>query len=124
MAKRCALLHETAPEPEIEKENQTKRLNRIMSIMERQTGDRNYISVGAWMGMMFVSCIPVINLIMVLVWAFAGENESRKNYFRAILAWTLIMVVLWAILVGIIIHVGGMPAVQKFIEDHQVAQSE
>ena len=122
--KRCALLHETAPEPEIEKVNQTTRLYRIMSIMERQTVDRNYVSVGAWMGMIFVSFIPVINLIMVLVWAFAGENESRKNYFRAILAWTLIMVVLWAALVAVIIHTGGMPAVQKFIEDHQVAQSE
>jgi len=95
-----------------------------MSIMERQAVDRNYVSVGSWMGMIFVSFIPVINLIMVLVWAFAGENESRKNYFRAILAWTLIMVVLWAALVAVIIHTGGMPAVQKFIEDHQVAQSE
>jgi len=32
--------------------------------------------------------------------------------------------VLWAALVAVIIHTGGMPAVQKFIEDHQVAQSE
>ena len=95
-----------------------------MSIMERQAVDRNYVSAGSWMGMIFVSFIPVINLIMVLVWAFAGENESRKNYFRAILAWTLIMVVLWAVLVWVIIHIGGMPVVQKFIEDHQVAQSQ
>jgi hypothetical protein len=34
------------------------------------------------------------------------------------------MVVLWAVLVGVIIHIGGMPVVQKFIEDHQVAQSQ
>ena len=76
------------------------------------------------MGMMFVCFIPVINLIMVLVWAFAGENESRKNYFRAILSWSLIMVVLSVALGMVIAHSGGMPAVQKFIEDHQVAQSE
>ena len=49
--------------------------------------DNNYISVGSWMFMMFVTAIPVIGLIMLLVWAFVGDNESRKNYYRAILAW-------------------------------------
>ena len=52
--------------------------------------DRNYISVGYWMWMMFVTAIPIIGQIMVLVWAFTGHNESRKNYYRAILMWILI----------------------------------
>ena len=95
-----------------------------MSIMDRQADDRNYVSVGAWMGMMFVTAIPVIGLIMVLVWAFAGENESRKNYFRAILSWVLIMVVLCVALGAVLTHFGGMAAVQKFIEDHQVAPNQ
>ena len=89
-----------------------------MSIMEKPV-DRNYVSVGSWMGMMFVTAIPVIGLLMILVWAFAGENESRKNYFRAILSWVLIMVVL-AVAAGVVLtQLGGMPAVQKFIQDHQ-----
>jgi hypothetical protein len=92
--------------------------------MEKQVMDRNYISVGSWMGMMFVTAIPLIGLIMVLVWAFAGENDSRKNYYRAILSWVLILVVLCVALGVVLTHFGGMPAVQKFIEDHQVAQSE
>ena len=95
-----------------------------MSIMEKQAVDRNYVSVGSWMGMMFICAIPVINLIMVLVWAFAGENESRKNYFRAILSWTLIMVVLGVAAGVALAHFGGMPAVQKFIQDHQMAQNQ
>ena len=55
------------------------------------------------MWMMFVTAIPILGWIMILVWAFAGDNESRKNYFRAILMWLVIMVVLtigFALLLG------------------------
>jgi hypothetical protein len=52
----------------------------------------NYISVGSWMWMMFVTAIPIVGFIMMIVWAFAGENESRKNYFRAIFAWFFIFI--------------------------------
>jgi len=71
------------------------------------------------MGMMFVTAIPVIGLLMVLVWAFSGENESRKNYFRAILAWILIVVAVCVALGLVIGWLGGTPAIQKFIQDHQ-----
>jgi hypothetical protein len=54
--------------------------------------DNNYVSVGSWMWMMFVTAIPVIGLIMMIIWAMTGENESRKNYFRAIFAWILVFV--------------------------------
>jgi uncharacterized integral membrane protein len=81
--------------------------------------DRNFVSVGSWMGMMFVTAIPVIGLLMILVWAFSGENESRKNYFRAILSWILILVLL-GVAAGVAIgYLGAGPAIQKFIQDHQ-----
>ncbi|HKW29839.1 MAG TPA: hypothetical protein VJT54_10915 [Verrucomicrobiae bacterium] len=81
--------------------------------------ERNYISVGSWMGMLFVTAIPVVGLLMVIVWAFSGENESRKNYFRAILSWMLIAVVLCVALVLVVGWLGGGPAIQKFISDQQ-----
>jgi Na+/melibiose symporter-like transporter len=56
----------------------------------RDDSENNYISVGSWMGMMFITAIPVIGWIMILVWAFSGENESRKNYYRALLIWVMI----------------------------------
>ena len=74
--------------------------------------DRNYISVGSWMWMMFVTALPCIGLIMILVWAFTGDNESRKNYYRAILAWFAIAVVLIAVLAMI----GQLPQLQKLME--------
>ena len=71
--------------------------------------DRNYVSVGSWMMMMFVTAIPIVGLIMIIVWAFAGDNDSRKNYFRAILAWFLVVVALAVFLV----LVGSWPDIVK-----------
>ncbi|MDB6125202.1 MAG: hypothetical protein JWQ71_4195 [Pedosphaera sp.] len=73
--------------------------------------DSNYVSVGGWMLMMLVTAIPVIGWIMILVWAFYGTNESRKNYYRAILAW---IVVLIAIMVAVAM-LGNFPELQKQI---------
>lgn len=33
--------------------------------------------------------------------AFAGENQSRKNYFRALIIWTLFWLALWAVLTAL-----------------------
>jgi len=54
--------------------------------------DSNYVSVKSWMWILFITAIPIIGQIMILIWAFAGENESRKNYFRAIILWFLILI--------------------------------
>jgi len=70
--------------------------------------DSNYVSVGSWMGMMFVTAIPVIGLIMTLVWAFTGENETRKNYFRAILMWFVVGIVLVVGVIAVMALVGGV----------------
>ena len=50
------------------------------------------VSVGSWMFMLLVTALPIIGLIMIIVWAFTGDNETRKNYFRAILAWFVVLV--------------------------------
>jgi len=74
--------------------------------------DRNYVSVGGWMLMMLVTAIPVIGQIMIIVWAFAGENESRKNYFRAILAFFVLFIGLFVFLAVL----GNGPAILKQLE--------
>jgi hypothetical protein len=74
--------------------------------------DRNYVSVGSWMWMMFVTAIPVIGFIMILVWAFAGDNDSRKNYYRAILAWLLVIILLLVFFALL----GNWPAILKQIQ--------
>jgi uncharacterized BrkB/YihY/UPF0761 family membrane protein len=74
--------------------------------------DRNYVSIGGWMLMMLVTAIPVVGQIMIIVWAFTGENESRKNYFRAI----LVFFVLFLGLIVLLAMLGSAPAILKQLE--------
>jgi hypothetical protein len=69
--------------------------------------DRNYVPVWFWMLALFVVAIPCIGWVMIIVWAFWGENESRKNYFRAILIWCLF----WVLLVALLMCLGLLPAI-------------
>ena len=73
--------------------------------------DKNYVSIGFWMLAMFLMAIPCVGWIMIIIWAFAGENESRKNYFRAMLIWFLIFVGL----VVCLMLLGMWPEIQKQI---------
>ena len=55
------------------------------------------MSVGAFLGTMILLMIPLVNIILLFVWAFgSGTNPNKKNYCRA----TLIM-----ILIGIVISI-------------------
>jgi len=76
--------------------------------------DKNYVSVGFWMLALFVMAIPCVGWAMILVWAFWGENESRKNYFRALIIWTLI----WLIVFLVLVCLGMLPVLIH--EIHQV----
>ena len=74
--------------------------------------DRNYISVGQWMLWLLLAAIPCVGVIIIIVMAFAGENESRKNYFRALIAWFFIILALFIV---IAVLGGGMAAIQEQI---------
>ena len=41
------------------------------------------ISILDWILTIIVMSIPVVNIIMLFVFAFAGEKESKKNLFKA-----------------------------------------
>lgn len=62
----------------------------------------NYVSVGQWMLLLLIPSIPVIGWILIIVLAFMGHNETRKNYFRAIIAWVLLLIV-FIVVVGLIL---------------------
>lgn len=55
----------------------------------------NLVSVGAYVGMWFAMCVPILNIIMMIIWGTSG-NKSKKNFVLAYL-------VLMAISVGITI---------------------
>lgn len=76
-----------------------------------KNGDRNYVSFWFWFFAMLVMALPCIGPVMILIWAFMGENESRKNYFRALLAWCVLFILLWAGLLAL----GFWPEIQKLV---------
>ena len=61
-------------------------------------GNKSTVSVWFWMFAIFVMALPCVGMIMVVVWDFLGENESRKNFFKAVLLWYLIIAVVWTVL--------------------------
>lgn len=62
-----------------------------------QHRDQPPVSFWFWFFALFVMALPCIGAVMVVVWAFTGENESRKNYFRALIAWFLILSAVWTV---------------------------
>lgn len=68
------------------------------------------LSVGGWIGTMIVLMIPVVNFIMLLVWAFGSGNKSRKNYCLA----SLIIAVVMIVLIVLFYMVVGVSAASAF----------
>jgi len=68
------------------------------------------ITVGNWIFTMLLMCIPLVNIIMLIVWAASsGENPNRKNWAIAVLIFVAIMVILWIMFFGMIIGtLGGL----------------
>ncbi|NLL90894.1 MAG: zinc ribbon domain-containing protein [Ruminococcaceae bacterium] len=61
------------------------------------------VSVGAFIGVMLLMAVPLVNLIMLFVWAFGSSTKiNLKNYARASLILTLIGIVL-AILFSLVL---------------------
>ncbi len=58
------------------------------------------MSLGDWLITIIVQMIPCVGIIMLFVWAFGEGNINRRNYCRASLIVTAVVVVLGVILYG------------------------
>lgn len=57
--------------------------------------DKEPISVGGYLLMFLIMCIPVVNLVVLLLWAFGKNgNVNRRNFSRAALVYVAIGIVL------------------------------
>jgi hypothetical protein len=74
--------------------------------------DRNYVSIPEWMFILFIGAIPIFGWIMLIIWAMTGENETRKNFSRAIIAWFVVAVVVAIVLQSM----GRLTEIQKKIQ--------
>ncbi|OBZ08755.1 hypothetical protein A7975_26115 [Bacillus sp. FJAT-26390] len=57
-----------------------------------------------------IMIIPVVNVIMMFVWAFGEGNPTKKNYFKASLIWAAIVLVIYAIIAIIFIAAAASTA--------------
>lgn len=61
------------------------------------------VSIGDWIVTMILMMIPLINFIMLLVWAFSGGTpKSKSNWAKATLIFMLLGIVLTIIFWGTI----------------------
>lgn len=57
------------------------------------------VGLGSWMLILLIMLIPLVNIIMLFVWAFGeNTNPSKLNWARATLLWLLLLILLYIIL--------------------------
>ncbi len=61
------------------------------------------LSVGAFIGIAFLMMIPIVNIILLIVWACGGaKNPNTRNYARASLIMMVVYIIL-SIILGMLI---------------------
>ncbi|MFZ5986735.1 MAG: hypothetical protein ACOYWZ_06390 [Bacillota bacterium] len=66
------------------------------------------MSVGDWLKTLLLLMIPVVNIILMFVWAFGSDvNISKKNYFKANLILSGIILAIYFIIIIVVIAIAG-----------------
>jgi heme/copper-type cytochrome/quinol oxidase subunit 2 len=61
--------------------------------------NQDTLSVGDWMIILLLISIPIINIIMLFVWALSSDtNETKSNFAKAVLMWFVVIIILWILL--------------------------
>ncbi len=65
------------------------------------------VTVGNWILTTLLMCIPLVNLVLLFVWAFGSNTPiSKANWAKATLIWALISIVFY-VLFFLVIGVGA-----------------
>lgn len=78
------------------------------------------LSTSEFFTTMLLLGIPVVNLVLLIAWAFGGSaNLNRRNLSRAMLIFTLIAVVVWiaSFVLGLTV-LGGNPGLRETLMDY------
>lgn len=60
--------------------------------------DTKILSVGQWMITILLFLLPVVNIIVMAVWAFSSKgNVNRRNLSRASLLWIIILLIAYVV---------------------------
>ena len=72
------------------------------------TRNQSIVTIGDWIITMILMCIPFVNFIMLLVWAFSdGTPVSKANWAKATLIFMLIgfvlVILFWGAIGGLLL---------------------
>ena len=83
-----------------------------MEVLDNQQTSSQPMSVGDWVLTIFLTSIPLIGIILLLVWAF-GDNQKvdRANWSKATLIWFAIGIVFGFIF---LVFFGGLALLSQF----------
>lgn len=63
--------------------------------------EQNPVSVGDWLITYLLLSIPLVNIVMLFVWAFGSSTHpSKANWAKASLIWFAIVMVLYILVLG------------------------
>jgi len=72
-----------------------------------QNSNQLNVSVGNWFVTILLMAIPIVNIILLFVWAFGSNTpECKANWAKASLIWFAIAIVFY-VLFALIIGVGA-----------------
>lgn len=63
----------------------------------------NYpVSTGNWVITLLITAIPLVNIVMLFVWAFSSEtNASKSNWAKASLIWLAIVLGIYIVIIAL-----------------------
>jgi len=59
------------------------------------------MSLCGWLGTLFLSALPGVNIILWFIWAFTAKKAARRNFSKAALILLLIFIVLAVAAIGL-----------------------
>lgn len=78
---------------------QIKPSDPVPSLPENQLPQKE-MSVADWILTLFLTALPIIGFILLLVWAFGdGTHRTKRNFSRAVLILILIWLVVYVIFI-------------------------
>lgn len=69
----------------------------------------NPMSVSDWLIVYLITAIPLVNIVMLFVWAFgdSNSNNTRSNWAKANLIWLAIIMVIYMFFF-LVVGIGAM----------------
>lgn len=63
----------------------------------------NYVvTTGNWVMTMLIAAIPVVNIVMLFVWAFSSDtNPNKANWAKASLIWVAIIIGIYIVIMAL-----------------------